>query len=111
MWRTLLTASLAVWLAGCATGPLLENPLPLRPDRPVPTENPVYVPQGPMAYARVFEKVYDILQDYWEIAYANRYDGRIETFPRVAPGIEQPWKPGSPDLWQRLLAWAQTIRH
>jgi hypothetical protein len=64
-----------------------------------------------MAYARVFEKVLDILSDYFEIAYANRYDGRIETFPAVAPGIEQPWKPGSPDCYQRLLAFFQSIRH
>jgi hypothetical protein len=59
----------------------------------------------------VFEKVLDVLDDYFEIAYANRYDGRIETFPSIAPGIEQPWKPGSPDCSQRLLAFFQTIRH
>jgi hypothetical protein len=111
MWRTLMTAGVAVLLGGCAGGPLLENPLPVRTSRAVATENPVYIPQGPMAYARVFEKVYDILQDYWEIGYANRYDGRIETLPRIAPGLEQPWKPGSPDLYQRLLAFTQTIRH
>src|SRR5262249_61339451 len=111
MWRTLWTASVAVFLGGCASGPLLENPLLLRPDKPVPTENPVSAPQGPMAYARVFEKVLDVLDDYFDVAYANRYDGRIETYPRVAPGIEQPWKPGSPDLYQRLLAFFQTIRH
>jgi hypothetical protein len=111
MWRKLLEAGLAVVLGGCATGPLQENPLLYRPEKSVPCENPVYVPQGPMAYARVFEKVYDILQDYWDIAYANRYDGRIETFPRVAPGIGQFWRAGSPDVWQRLLATTQTIRH
>jgi hypothetical protein len=31
--------------------------------------------------------------------------------PRIAPGLEQPWKPGSPDCAQRLLATFQTIRH
>jgi hypothetical protein len=64
-----------------------------------------------MAYAKVFEKIIDVLDDYWDIAYANRYDGRIETIPRVAPGIEQPWRPGSPDFNQRLLAFLQSIRH
>jgi hypothetical protein len=113
MWRTLLTASLAVCLGGCATGPLQENPLLLRADAAAPGGNPVYVPlpPGSMAYGRLFEKVLDVLSDYWDIAYANRYDGRIETFPRTAPGIERPWRPGSPDLYQRLLAYLQTIRH
>jgi hypothetical protein len=111
MWRTLLTGTLAVFLAGCASGPMLDNPLPLSAGAALAHDNPVYIPQGPMAYARVFEKVLDILSDYFDIAYANRYDGRIETFPRTAPGIEQPWKPGSPDLYQRLLAFCQSIRH
>jgi hypothetical protein len=111
MWRTLLTAGLAVCLGGCANGPLLDNPFVFRTDKVVPTENPVYLPQGPMAYARVFEKVLDVVDDYFDIAYANRYDGRIETYPRIAPGLEQPWKPGSPDCSQRLLAFLQTIRH
>ncbi len=111
MGRILLAATVTLWLAGCATGPLQENPLLLRTDKVVPHENPVYIPQGPMAYAKVFEKVLDVLDDYWEIAYANRYDGRIETQPRTAPGLEQPWRPGSPDCYQRLLATLQSIRH
>lgn len=112
MWRRLLwTASLAVFLGGCASGPGLENPLLLRVDRAHPHENPIYIPQGPMAYARVFETTEDILSDYFDIAYANRYDGRIETHPTIAPGIERWWRPGSPDLYQRLLAYYQTIRH
>ncbi|MFO0926929.1 MAG: hypothetical protein U0736_07780 [Gemmataceae bacterium] len=112
MWRRLLwTAGLAVVLGGCASGPMLENPLLFRPDRAQAHENPIYIPQGPMAYARVFETIEDILADYFDIAYANRYDGRIETKPKIAPGIEQWWKPGSPDLYQRLLAFTQTIRH
>jgi hypothetical protein len=74
-------------------------------------ENPVYVPLGPNSYGVVFEKVFDVISEYFEIAYANRYDGRIESFPRVAPGLGQPWKPGSPDLYQRLLASFQSIRH
>jgi hypothetical protein len=45
------------------------------------------------------------------VSFSNRYDGRIETFPRIAPGLEQPWKRGSPDFSQRLLATLQTIRH
>jgi hypothetical protein len=105
------TAAVAALIAGCLSGPLQENPVLLRADRVAATENPVYVPLGPPAYPAVFEKVIDVLDDYFEIAYANRYDGRIETHPRVAPGIGQPWKPGSPDVYQRLYATLQTIRH
>jgi hypothetical protein len=104
-------AAMAVWTAGCSTGPLMENPVFVRPDRAPPAQNPVYIPQGPLSYAKVFEKVLDVVDDFWEIAYTNRYEGRIETFPSIAPGIEQPWKPGSPDFYQRLLAYYQTIRH
>ena len=82
------------------------------PLRPTPAhENPVYIPQHPMAYARVFETIEDVLSDYFVIAYTNRFDGQILTQPAIAPGIEQPWKPGSPDFYQRLLAFTQTIRH
>ena len=42
------------------------------------------------------EPVLDVLSDYWVVAYASRYDGRIETAPTLAPGTEEPWKPGSP---------------
>jgi len=114
MGRTLGTAwiaAAALGLAGCSTGPLQENPILLRPDLLIPQENPLYIPQGPDAYDKVFQKSLDVLDDFFEIAYANRYDGRIETQPAVAPGLEQPWKPGSPDFYQRLLAFFQSIRH
>lgn len=111
MWRVLVAAAVAVCLGGCASGPLLENPLRIRPDRPVPHGNPLYVPQGEQAYARVFDKALDVLSDYFPIAYQSRYDGRIETTPVTAPGIERPWAPGSPDLYQRLYAFLQTVRH
>ncbi|MCS6851931.1 MAG: hypothetical protein NZ700_12275 [Gemmataceae bacterium] len=105
-WVVLVSAG----LVGCASGPMLDNPALLRPN-PCCVENPVYIPLGPPAYGTVFEKVIDTIDDYFEIAYANRYDGRIETFPRVAPGLEQPWKPGSPDLAERALATLQSYRH
>lgn len=113
MGRTRLTAlagvvAMCAW--GCATGPLLENPAFLRPDPTVNVENPVYLPQGGQFYNTVFEKVLDVVTDYYEIAYANRYDGRIETHPRTAPGLVQLWRPGSPDFYQRLLATTQSIR-
>jgi hypothetical protein len=102
---------LTVLSAGCSTGPLLENPILVRPDRAPAAQNPMYLPQGPLSYAKVYEKVLDVLDDIWEIAYTNRYEGRIETHPGIAPGLEQPWKPGSPDFSQRLYASLQTVRH
>jgi hypothetical protein len=97
--------------AGCATGPLLDNPLLVPTDPNVTVENPVFVPGGPTAYNVVFDRVLDVVDDYFEIAHQSRSHGSIDTFPRIAPGFEQPWKPGSPDPEQRLLATLQTIRH
>lgn len=113
MRRAFLVAWLgvaALGAGGCASGPWLDNPAVLRPDMTAPVENPLFLPQGPGAYATVFEKVLDTVDDYFEISYSNRYDGRIETFPRIAPGFEQPWRAGSVDCDQRLLATLQTIR-
>ena len=78
----------------------VENPVLLAPGEP-----------GPAAYAHLFETVLDVVDDRFEIDSANRYDGRIVTRPRTAPGVIQFWKPGSPDRRERLLASLQTIRH
>jgi hypothetical protein len=96
---------------GCMTGPIQDNPMFIRPDPNITVENPVWVPHGHAAYGDVFERTLDIVNDYFEVRFANRYDGRIETFPRIAPGFEQFWRPGSPDTRQRLEATLQTMRH
>jgi hypothetical protein len=108
-WAACVAAAVAG--IGCRTGPLLDNPILLQPDAAVTVENPVYIPLGPPAYGAVFEKVIDVINDYFEIAYENRYDGRITTFPRIAPGLERILMPGSPDCEQRTFATFQTIRH
>ncbi len=75
-------------------------------------QNPVYIPLGPESYGHVFESCLRVLIDYQlEIQESNRYDGRIECVPRIAPGIGLFMKPGSPDPYERLLATAQTYRH
>jgi hypothetical protein len=110
-WTALAGVALLL-LGGCASGPLLDNPGVLVPGQGCPTvENPVYIPLGPPSYGQVFEKAIDVISNYFEISEYNRYDGRIETFPRIAPGLEQPWKAGSPDFDQRLYATLQTVRH
>jgi hypothetical protein len=101
-----------VWLlGGCVSLPPLDNPVLLRPALDAVVENPVYVPQGPASYGLVFEKVLSVVGEYFEIRYSNRYDGQIVTFPRVAPGLGEFWKPSSPDYDERVLATLQTIRH
>jgi hypothetical protein len=102
--------------AGAAPPAPAQMPMPAMAVPPgteanVCVENPVYVPLGPNSYGTVFEKVLDVVSEYFEIAFCNRYDGRIESYPRIAPGLEQPWRPGSPDWYGRLLATFQSIRH
>jgi len=117
--RLSVTATLLVvggWSGACpaqeAAPPLVEEVKVARPPTPKGVfENPVYIPLGPTSYGQVFEKVLDVMAEYFEISYSNRYDGRIESFPRIAPGVEQPWKPGSPSWYERVLATFQTIRH
>lgn len=104
-------AGLLLLCGGCLSGPLLDNPVRVQPVVEGDACTPVYIPLGPSAYGLVFEHVLDVVDDYFEISEASRYTGRIETFPSIAPGLEQPWKRGSPDFEQRLLATFQTIRH
>lgn len=117
MWRILMTAwigFLSATAAGCLSAPPLDNPILIQPNPAVTVDNPVWVPSLGIdgdAYARVFEKTLEIVADYFEISYSNRYDGSIETFPSIAPGLERFFKPGSPDWYQRLEATLQTIRH
>ncbi|NBO90709.1 MAG: hypothetical protein EBV06_00085 [Planctomycetia bacterium] len=92
---------------------MIENPVPLLTAPAGTASTPVFLPQSALGYPRVFEKCLDVVGDYFEIdpAGTNRYAGIIRTKSRIAPGIEQPWKMGSPSLYQRLLAFKQTIRH
>jgi hypothetical protein len=111
--KTAMAFGVALLASGCVEIPLNENPVYIQPEPVVMVENPVWLPVGsePEAYGKVFEQILDIVDSYFDIAYANRYDGRIETLPRISPGFEQFWKPGSPDAYQRLEATLQTIRH
>lgn len=110
-------ALLAASLVGCQTeapfnfSELIPTPAPIGPE-----PNPFYVPIGgqyaPEQYARVFENCLDVLLTYgFEIAESNRYDGRIETVPRSAPGCFQFYKPSSPDCYNRFLYTLQPYRH
>ncbi len=109
----ILSATVLVWAVGCQNpGPLLD-PAPLQPVNAPPDDaNPVYMP--PLPYGKVFETCEQLLSDYgFEIANGDtsRYDGRIETVPRISPGLMLLLKPGTPTLYGRLLSSLQTYRH
>ena len=94
------------------TAPLSDNPALLRPDPAL--ENPILVAPGeprPTAYAEVFDRVLSVVTDYFPIADSNRYDGQIVTRPSIAPGVLQPFRGGSPEPRERLLATLQTYRY
>ena len=107
-----LVAGLALAAGGCLA-PSAPTPLLSRAN-PYDTENEIVLATdqpGGEAYALLFERVLDVVDDDFEIAFASRYDGRIECKPKIAPGLEQPLKPGSPSLYERTLASFQTYRH
>src|SRR5436309_588798 len=107
-----MSAGLAVAFAGgCISTSYIANQVTLGDAPPVGQPNPAVIPLGPADYGCVFETVLDVLDDYFEIAQANRYDGRIRSFPRVAPGLEQPWRPGSPDGAERFLCTLQSYAY
>jgi hypothetical protein len=113
-WGKLWAAALMALGAGCQNAPkLLEGPVFVPAGSTiVHDQNPVFIPLGPNAYGQVFENCLTVLGDYgFEIQESNRYDGRIACLPRVSPGLGLFMKPGSPDLWDRLLATTQSFRH
>src|SRR2546422_5363322 len=130
MWRAVTRTSVGALLAmsvGCVSGPcadlanwiLAPDGTAAKPGQTTTTafagiedQNPVFVPLGPNSYGKVFENVLQVLGDYgFEIMEANRYDGRIETIPRISPGLGLFLKPGSPMFYDRLLSTLQTYRH
>lgn len=108
----LAAGSIAV-SAGCASVPPVDNPLLVRPSIPDPpgtADQPSGRP-GCAGYDEVYERALDALDDYFEIIPGSRYARVIRTYPRTAPGYEQPWKPGSPDPAERWKATFQSTRH
>jgi hypothetical protein len=112
--RKLLAITAFGIIAGCQSGGQLIDVTPIMPHgvNYFDDQNPVYLPHGPESYGLVFENILQVLGDYgFEIRESNRYDGRIETVPRISPGLGLFFKPGSPDLRDRLLSTLQTYRH
>ncbi len=103
----LALAAAGVGCAGVDVAPIVSDGVPFVDD-----QNPVYIALGKESYGTVFENVLTVLGDYgFQFERINRYDGRVETKPRCAPGLGLFLKPGSPDLYQRALSTAQSYRH
>lgn len=96
---------------GCMLVPPTDNPANIRI---AACENPCLVSPGEpdgRNYEKLYETIIDVLDDEFDLKPTSRYAGQIETLPRVAPGFEQLWKGGSPDLRERLVATNQSLRH
>lgn len=97
--------------AGCMTTRYMPGPDGKKV--PLLEANPLFVPLGPDAYGMVFENTLRVLIEHgFEIMESNRYDGRIETVPRIATGFGfRSIYSGSPSSYERALACLQTYRH
>jgi hypothetical protein len=112
-WLMGLAAGLA-GVAGCASGPLPGNPLLADPAiAPVAAEtNPLWVPQRPEAYALVFDKTYDVVNEYFDIASSNRFSGEIKTCPLVTAGYFDAFgiRLGCYNCYENLESTFQSVR-
>lgn len=92
-WRASILL-LVLLLAGCRGMPAVE-------------ENPLAVahPQ----YDFIWDETVKVIEVYFDIAYENRYDGRIFTLPQSSATLFEPWIPDS-GLYDRFEATLQTIR-
>jgi hypothetical protein len=113
--RKTWTCGLLGLAAGCSIDNATLEKLGIPPpnfERAVQAENPLLVALRKEDKDKVFETVFQVIDNFgFDIVESNRHDGRIETTPRVAPGLGLILKPGSPDVRERLLATLQTYRH
>ncbi len=108
--QAMLAGLLFFGLAGCASGPLPGNPMPVHPAlAAADVENPLFVPQGPQGYALVFDKTYDVVAEFFDIRYSNRLGGEILSWPLISAGYADPRLPLS-DHYEHLESTFQTIR-
>lgn len=94
-----LTRLLVLWtlapLVGCTSLPQFQ-------------ENPATIAHHDYDY--VWNKTIEVVERYFEVAYENRYDGRIRTLPQTAATLFEPWYRDSVDFEERLHASLQSIR-
>jgi hypothetical protein len=89
-WPILLTL-----LAGCHSLPVYHD-------------NPTTVACN--HFDHVWTGTVGVIEKYFDIAYENRYDGRIETEPQAGATLLEPWRSDSVGGYERLESTLQTIR-
>src|SRR5262249_40574839 len=55
---------------------------------------PIWLGRAASDYGAIFEKALRVVGDYFEVDYANRFEGRIETFP-TARSLRPAMQPGN----------------
>ena len=93
--RTLLAFAVCA-LAGCAAAPIAQ------------VQNPIFVAGG--NFDTLWGRTADVVDDYFDIGRESRLEGRIETVPRPAATILEPWHRDSVDSDERIDATLQSIR-
>lgn len=103
IWVRLASLIILVLATGCAG-------LRGRAPAPVAVQNvtPIFIANQDQE--QVWERVVDVVHEYFEIARENRLDGIIETKPLVAAGVLEPWHRDSVGLHNRLEGSLQSIR-
>ena len=101
MRLVLLTTLACLPLGGCAT-------LPTALRQPQFVENPVTV--ASQDYELVWDATVRAFEDYFDIVYESRWDGKIVGDPQSAPTLFEPWRPDATGLDDRLYATLQSVR-
>lgn len=73
-----------------------------------PISNPATIDNA--SYDLVWTIAVDVIEKYFDVAYENRYDGRIETRPVTGATLFEPWRHDTVDCQERLESTLQTIR-
>jgi hypothetical protein len=112
MWKMGSVALILASAVGCAIGPLPNNPQLVMPNALAPAENPLFVPQGvdETAYTMIFNRAYDVLNEYFDIAYANWHAGQIQTVHFTSAGYLDAIRDRCYNNYELLESTLQTIQ-
>jgi hypothetical protein len=117
-WCAIVLAASAL-LCGCnAWQPFRYNPpeFAIGPRQVVPQSNPLVITN--MDRDLVWNQVVDVVDDYFRVEYEDPVrlvdntltEGRLETYPRTASTILEPWNHDSVNAYERWQATLQSMR-